>query len=130
MPYVRSQATYTDFITGRDVDSALHREDGAAGYCIAFVEFPRAGDETITEQQYATEKAAIVVHNAAIPATPQLDPAAVQKAAFDALATPLVAAVEGVLTARQMAPMTPVEQAKVRDGAVYLASRGQFGKQA
>ena len=68
MPYVRSLALYQDFLKGRDVDSALHREDGAAGYCIGIVTALRAGDEEITEQQYETEKAAIQSYNAAIPA--------------------------------------------------------------
>ena len=67
MPYVRSQAAYADFIKGRDVDSALHREDGAAGYCIGIVSEARAGDEVITQQQYDSEKAATQSYNAAIP---------------------------------------------------------------
>lgn len=71
MPYVRSQASYAAFITGRDVDSALHREDGAAGYVVGIVAALRAGDEEITAQEYEAEKAAIQAYNAALPAPAQ-----------------------------------------------------------
>lgn len=80
--------------------------------------------------------AVAVEHLDIVPAVEVVIPPAVdanaqaQKATLDALAAPLVKAVEDVLLARQMAPMTPPERAAVSDGAVYLASRGQFGKPA
>lgn len=67
MPTVRSTVPYADFIAGRDVDSALHREDGAAGYCIGVVPAVREGDEAIDEATYAAEAEAIAAHNAALP---------------------------------------------------------------
>lgn len=105
---------------GTVYDTAALKQD-ADGYwaqmggALALVK-PSAAFETRRAQEAAAAAAAQGAQTAAA------------QGALDALAAPLVAAVEGVLTARQMAPMTPAEQAKVRDGAVYLASRGEFGK--
>ena len=70
MNHVRSSASYKEFIAGRDVDSAMHREDGGAGYCIGIVETPRAGDEVISATQYLAEAEAIQAYNAALPPRP------------------------------------------------------------
>ena len=67
MKHVRSLVSYLTFISGRDVDSSLHREDNSPGYCIGMVEVVHAGDEEITAEQYATEQAAIEQYNAGLP---------------------------------------------------------------
>ena len=63
MLYVRSRATYNNFITGRDVDSAVHREPCCSGYVIGMVGQPRQGDEIITLEEYEAEAALIKQHN-------------------------------------------------------------------
>ena len=68
--------------------------------------------------------------DAAASAASQVAQEAAAKAALDAAALPLVQAVEGVLTARQLPAMNTTERAAVQDAAVYLASRGEYGTKA
>ena len=92
MPHVMSAKTvgYDAFISGRDVDSAMHREDGSEGVCVGIVGTPRAGDEIITEQQYQSIGEEIAIYNAALPSdapAPQLNPDTALLAAISAART-------------------------------------------
>ena len=51
-----------------------------------------------------------------------------EKAGLEALATPLVDRVEGVLESRGLAPLAAAERGAMRDATVYLSSRGKYGK--
>ena len=51
-----------------------------------------------------------------------------EKAGLEALATPLVDRVEGVLESRGLAPLATEERGAMRDATVYLSSRGKHGK--
>lgn len=81
MPYVKFTGNYGAFITGRDVDSAVHYEDASDQTCIGFVPAVREGDEEIEQAEYESLKATILAYNAAIPVpaepTPDPDPQAV-----------------------------------------------------
>jgi len=53
---------------------------------------------------------------------------AAEKAALEALASPLVDRVEGVLQARGLSGLATEERGAMQDAAVYLSSRGKYGK--
>lgn len=74
MPYVRFTGTYRDFITGRDVDSAVHYEDGSDQTNVGFVRELKAGDVEIEEAEYESVKATIRQYNEANTPPPPVRP--------------------------------------------------------
>lgn len=70
MPYVKFTGNYNEFITGRDVDSAVHYEDESDPICVGIVPTVRTGDVPIDESEYETTKVAIFAYNATLPPTP------------------------------------------------------------
>ena len=81
--YVRFNGEYEQFITGRDVDSAVHYHDTKTGG-VGIVETVRDGDTPITQEQYLAEKESILAYNRALP---QLeDPVSVTRDQMIALA--------------------------------------------
>lgn len=130
MAFIKRTDGFNAAAAGRTLTNCVYRQNDEASL-VAEVESVALDDLELTEQEFEAEKSAILAHNAVLPVhDAEAAQATAQKDELDALAAPFVKAVENVLTARQMAPMTPAEQAKLRDGAVYLASRGQFGKPA
>ncbi len=84
MPTVRSLLSYEEFLAGRSVSNAVHREDRAVGYVVGDVDEARDGDEEITEAVAATERQAIRDYNAAIPVPPEPPPSLSRDAALEA----------------------------------------------
>lgn len=67
MPHVRFDGSYSEFIKGRDVSEAIHRENGSGGIGFVNTIDLKAGDEEISSSVYEFEKNAIQVQNAAMP---------------------------------------------------------------
>lgn len=67
MPYVKFSGEYGAFITGRDVDSALHYEDASDETCVGVVPEARKGEEVIDEAEYERLAGVIKAYNATIP---------------------------------------------------------------
>jgi hypothetical protein len=70
--YIRADVPYGQFSVGRDLESALHHEDGAPG-CIALVEDGdvRPSDLRIDRATYDAEALVIRSYNAALPVPPK-----------------------------------------------------------
>jgi len=87
---VRFRGLYEDFITARDVDSAVHYTDASDPTCIGFVDQARAGDEVIERAEYDSLKTAILAYNATLPEpvqpTTEPNPDARQAALLEGLA--------------------------------------------
>ena len=151
MPFIQYAGPWADVVTGRHEVRSAHRSD-TDDLTYAFIpecdescwyEVPghaalRPGEAEVPETTFTSGIAALATHNASVTAARRASDAAASaaakaaqeataKAALDAAALPLVQAVEGVLTARQLPAMNPTERASVRDAAVYLASRGEHG---
>ncbi len=76
MPLVRFAGSYGDFIAGRTVSEAVHREDGTDGV-VGFVDDVRDDDEEITANDHAAEAGLIRDYNAAlVPSEPPPSPPA------------------------------------------------------
>lgn len=71
---VKTHSSYADFSNGRDVDSALHREDGSPGWTVGWLDDSQLAvtDERITPAEYSLLAADIKAYNAALPAPPPL----------------------------------------------------------
>lgn len=69
MVRIRSSVAYNEFITGRDVDSSLHREDFGPGEIIGLVEEAtlRDTDTRITQGEYDSLATDIQAYNDALP---------------------------------------------------------------
>ena len=95
MPYVKFTGDYGAFITGRDVESALHYEDASDQTCIGFVADARLGETAIEQAEYDSLKATIQAYNDALPVvlpvTP--DPGGLLLDIFGALGKPIARAV-------------------------------------
>lgn len=63
MPYVKFTGAYGDFIAGRDVESAVHYEDGSADTCIGIVRLQRDGETEISQAEYEQLKSVILDYN-------------------------------------------------------------------
>lgn len=91
MPYVKFTGKYGAFITGRDVDSAVHYEDASNQTCVGIVPEVRAGDVEIEQSEYDSLKSTILAYNATIPAPtppePPIDPDGELSAAISAATT-------------------------------------------
>jgi hypothetical protein len=102
MPYVKFDGSYNAFITGRDVDSALHYEDASNDTCIGFVAVAREGDTEITEAEYAAMRTEIETYNRDNPPPtppepePQPDPFALIADKLDDLSAEIRKAGRGV----------------------------------
>jgi len=82
---VKSEQTYEEFITGRDVDAAVHREDGSLGPVAGWVEVPRETDMPINEAEYEAISLGIRAHNDSLPPPPPSPTAAYRLRAVDKL---------------------------------------------
>lgn len=71
MPWVTSEETYEAFITGRDVNEAVHNEDGTPG-CAGWVkdEDVRKTDTVVTRSGgYTARLATVMTYNAKLRAS-------------------------------------------------------------
>jgi hypothetical protein len=68
MGSVKSEVSYTDFISGRDAESVIHREDESAGWVIGYVEDAavRGSDTPIDADEYARLATEIQTYNASL----------------------------------------------------------------
>ena len=67
MVLVKSGLPYEEFIRGRTVVNAMHREDDSAGDCIAEVDEARSGDTEIDDSTYTSIASEIKSYNDSIP---------------------------------------------------------------
>ena len=64
---VSSNAPYHVFISGRNVENALHHEDDSEGLVIGWVSIVKDTDKEITQAEYDALAIGIKEHNNAIP---------------------------------------------------------------
>lgn len=96
MPYVKFTGSYADFTTGRDMNSALHYENGSTLTSIGVVEAVRAGDTEIYVAEYDTLKATIAAYNAANAPAPPAPPPDVTAAKLAVMTTISAATIVGL----------------------------------
>ena len=126
MPYVKSSGTYNDFLKGREVESAVHREDNSTGWVVGYVATKdiKVSDTQITPTEYDSIVADIRSYNLSLPVPPAPPtPAEIAKAIADAAAE-VTAEIDKAFAARGL-PLTDIEKAAITERQINLIAKAQ-----